>query len=145
MSPIAATCSTLTQGQLVVSLSRSRAAACLLPFLTSLRVSSAFASVSTADRALILRGPRNMEPSKLIRVEISSASYCSQQVCGVSGERISHSEKGTRSIAEKEPRRVFASSCEATFYPALVDPLFADVRISKKSAIRAQHGCASSS
>jgi hypothetical protein len=50
-----------------------------------------------------------MEPSRLIRVEMSSASRApalATRVCRVSGERMSHSEKGTCSIAEKEPRRV---------------------------------------
>ena len=44
-----------------------------------------------------------MEPARLISVVISSAAlgFARKQVCGVSGERVSHSEKGTCSIAEK--------------------------------------------
>jgi hypothetical protein len=61
-----------------------------------------------------------MEPSRLIRVEISSASLFGSGVCRVSGERMSHSEKRICSIAEKEPRRV---TYGASLLPWLVRPV----------------------
>src|SRR3954447_499330 len=61
----------------------------------------------TADPFLFFERSKNMELARLICVDYSSRKpVVGSCVCGVSGEPVSHSAKGTYSTTEKEPRRV---------------------------------------